>query len=56
VNVDKKQYETIRDLLIVLLLKSGVKHEAIAEVTDLDLKYLKNKYPLSKIVRSKEID
>ena len=49
--MEKKQFETIRDLLIILLIKSGVKYEAIAEATDLDLKYLKNAYPLTKISR-----
>ena len=52
--MEKEQFETIRDLLIILLVKSGVKHEAIAEATTLDVKYLKNKYPLSKI--TKKID
>jgi len=49
--MDKDQFEMIRDLMIILLIKNGVKYEAIAEATDLDLKYLKNKYPLSKISR-----
>ncbi len=49
--MDEEKFETIRDLLIILLLKSGVKHEAVAEATHLDLKYLKNKFPLSKISR-----
>jgi hypothetical protein len=52
--VEKKEFETIRDLLILLNLKSGVSYESLAEVTELNTKYLQNKFPMSRVSRKKE--
>ena len=52
--MDKEQFETVRDLLVLLLLKSGVSHEAIAEVIQTNPKTLRNRFPMGKLVRKEE--
>jgi len=52
--MEKEELETLRDLLVLLLLKSGVSYEAIAEVIKTNPKTLKNKFPLGKLVRKEE--
>jgi DNA-binding CsgD family transcriptional regulator len=46
--------ETLRDLLVLLLLKSGVSYESIADVTGLSAKTLRNRFPIGKIIRGEE--
>lgn len=52
--MDEKQLEGIQDLLVLLLLKSGVSYEAIAEVRGVNAKTLRNRFPIGKIVRKDE--
>ena len=52
--MEKKEFETLRDLMILLLLKSGVSYEVIASVTDSNVKTLQNKFPLKNITRKRE--
>lgn len=52
--MDKAEFETIRDLLILLLVKSGVSYEAIAEATGSSSKTIQNKFPVSKVARKRE--
>jgi DNA-binding NarL/FixJ family response regulator len=52
--MEKEQFETVRDLLVLLLLKSGISHEAIAEVIGTNPKTLKNRFPMGKLVRREE--
>jgi len=52
--MDKEQFETLRDLVILMLLKSGVSHEAIAEVVGGNSKTLRNRFPIGKLVRKEE--
>jgi len=52
--MEKNEFITIRDLLVLLLLKSGVSYEAIAKVTGENPKTLRNNFPLSKLVRREE--
>ena len=53
-NVEKEEFETIRDLLVLLLLKSGVSYESIADVTGDNPKTLRNRFPITKLVRKGE--
>ncbi len=48
------QLEILNDLLVLLLLKSGVSYEAIAEVTRSNPKTLRNRFSISKLVRKEE--
>jgi hypothetical protein len=52
--MEKDEFETLRNLLVLLLLKSGVSYEAIADSTGDSPKTLRNKFPLGKIVRREE--
>ena len=52
----KDELETIRDLLILLLLKSNVSYEVISEVTGTKTKTLKNRFPIGKIIRNDKDD
>jgi len=52
--MEKKEFETLRDLLTLLLLRSGVSYEAIAEVVDSNAKTLQNRFPISKVTRKRE--
>ncbi|MDV3278689.1 MAG: hypothetical protein LYZ69_09555 [Nitrososphaerales archaeon] len=52
--MEQEQYETLRDLLILLLIKSGVSHEAIANVTGLNVKTIQNRFPLKGMTRRRE--
>jgi DNA-binding NarL/FixJ family response regulator len=52
--LEKQEFETLRDLIILLLVKSGVSYEAIAEVTDSSAKTIQNRFPLAKVVRKRE--
>jgi len=52
--MDKKEFETIRDLLTLLLIKSGVSYEAIGEVTGSSTKTIQNKFPIGKVARKRE--
>jgi hypothetical protein len=47
----KEELESIKELLILLLLRSNVKYEAISEVTGIKVKTLKNRFPMSKIIK-----
>lgn len=53
-NLEKEDSAVLRDLLILLLLKSGVSYEAIGEVIHSNPKTIANRFPLSKIVRKRE--
>jgi len=44
----------LRDLLILLLLKSGISYEVIADVIRTNEKTLRNRFPLNKIIRKAE--
>lgn len=48
------EFATLRDLMILLLLKSGVSYEAIAKVTQSNVKTLQNTFPLKTINRKRE--
>lgn len=52
--MEKEQFETLRDLLTLLLLKSGVSYESIADATGDSPKTLRNRFPLSNLVRKGE--
>jgi DNA-binding NarL/FixJ family response regulator len=52
--MEKEEFETVRDLLILLLLKSGVSYEAIAEVTGSNVKTIQNRFPIGSITRKRE--
>jgi hypothetical protein len=52
--MEQAQFETLQDLLVLLLLKSGVSYEAIADVVGGTPKTLKNRFPIGKIVRKEE--
>lgn len=52
--MEKQEFETLRDLLVLLLLKSGVSYEAIANVTGSNVKTIQNKFPISGIARKRE--
>jgi len=45
-----KELESIKNLLIISLLKSGVKAEAIEDATGIKAKTIRNKFPLKKIL------
>jgi hypothetical protein len=46
--------ESIRDLLVLLLLKSGASYEAVADVLGSNPKTLRNRFPIGRIVRREE--
>jgi len=52
--MERKEFEMLRDLLILLLLKSGVSYESIAYVTDSNVKTIQNRFPLKSITRKRE--
>ncbi|MDE1765074.1 MAG: hypothetical protein KGI27_02245 [Thaumarchaeota archaeon] len=54
--MEKEELESIKDLLILLLLRSNVSYEAISDVTGIKTKTLKNRFPMSKIVRGSKDD
>ncbi len=51
--VKSKELETLRELLIVSLLRQDVSYEAISKATGINTKTLKNRYPLKMIKRRK---
>jgi hypothetical protein len=52
--MEKKEFEMLRDLMILLLIKSGVSYEAIASVTGTNVKTVQNRFPLKSITRKRE--
>jgi hypothetical protein len=52
--MEKQNNEIIRDLLILIALKSGVSYEAIAEVTHSSPKTVANRFPIKKVIRKRE--
>ena len=52
--MEKEQFETLRDLMVLLLLKSGVSYDAIADIIGGTPKTLKNRFPIGKIMRKEE--
>lgn len=52
----EEELESIKGLLILLLLKSNVRYEAISEVTGIKVKTLQNKFPMSKIIKDGKDD
>ncbi len=48
-----KELESIKNLLIISLLKSGVKAEAIENATGINAKTIKNRFP-KKLIEGKE--
>jgi len=48
-----KELESIKNLLIISLLKSGVKAEAIENATGIKAKTIKNRFP-KKLIEGKE--
>lgn len=49
--MESKDLESIKELLVLLLLRSNVSYEAISEATGINVKTLKNRFPMSKVVK-----
>ena len=52
--MEEDQFRIIQDLLILLLIKSGVSYEAIAEVTHVNVKTIQNRFPIGTVMRKRE--
>jgi len=52
--MQEEEFNTLKDMMTLLLLKSGVSYEAIAEATGSNVKTLQNRFPMSKINRKRE--
>ncbi|MHB8566455.1 MAG: hypothetical protein ACYC7D_10005 [Nitrososphaerales archaeon] len=52
--MEKDQFETLRDLTILLLLKNGVSYDSIANVTGISSKTLRNRFPIGKVMRRED--
>ena len=54
--MEDEKLESIKELLILLLLRSNVSYEAISEATGIKVKTLKNRFPMSKIIKGGKDD
>ena len=52
--MQKKDLETIENLLILLLLKEQTSYELVAAVTGINLKTLYQRFPKSKVLGSQD--
>ncbi|MGD0477740.1 MAG: hypothetical protein ABSB29_06200 [Nitrososphaerales archaeon] len=52
--MEQREFDALKNLMMLSLLRAGVSYEAIADATDSNVKTIRNRFPMSRVVRKRE--